>query len=338
MTLTPPSAGSARIDPLAPAHPGRWENGPVVVCHVDRAPVPVRLVSGRAPELVTEHFEVHRPGGRLLVLHRFRPDELDDDVSTLVAGELGAVVDSAPIFERVVTGIVRSTVGDALTAWSTFYANSLAVLRHPERAAAAGTKDPMVELGSAVSSRDAMSPQHAVSPPEASLAGFAPVHARALAEVVGTTVADLGACFGFLPLLMAERGLDVVATDHTPGTMRLLSAVARSGVVPEAASRLRTVACDARAVPLRDDAVDTVTAIHLLEHLPGEDSVTVVAEMCRVARRRVVVAVPYEDEPDPVYGHLCRFSPDVLTALGERTGGRFRVEADHGGWLVADLP
>jgi SAM-dependent methyltransferase len=315
VTLTPPTAGSARIDPLAPAHPGRWENGPVVVCHVDRAAVPVRLVSGRAPELVTEHFEVHRPGGRLLVLHRFRPDELDDDVSTLVAGELGPVVASAPIFERVVTGIVRSTVGDPLTAWSTFYANSLAVLRHPERA----------------------TEPSAVSPPEASLAGFAPVHARALDEVVGTTVADLGACFGFLPLLMAERGLDVVATDHTPGTMRLLSAVARSGVVPEAASRLRTAACDARALPLRDGAVETVTAVHLLEHLPAEDSVVVVAEMCRVARRRVVVAVPYEDEPDPVYGHLCRFSPDVLTALGERTGARFRVEADHGGWLVVDL-
>ena len=316
MTLTQPAAGSARIDPLAPAHPGRWENGPVVVCHVDRAPVPVRLVSGRAPELVTEHFEVHRPGGRLLVLHRFRPDELDDDVSTLVAGELGAVVASAPIFERVVTGIVRSTVGDPLTAWSTFYANSLAVLRHPERAAVAGSP---------------------VSPPEASLAGFAPVHARALHEVAGTTVADLGACFGFLPLLMAERGLDVVATDHTPGTMRLLSAVARSGVVPEAATRLRTAACDARALPLRDDAVDTVTAIHLLEHLPAGDSVAVIAEMCRVARRRAVVAVPYEDEPDPVYGHLCRFSPDVLTTLGECTGARFRVDADHGGWLVADL-
>ncbi|MCD2194169.1 class I SAM-dependent methyltransferase [Actinomycetospora endophytica] len=312
MTLTPPAAGSARIDPLAPGHPGRWENGSVVVCHLDRAAVPVRLASQRTPELLTEHFEVHRPGGRLLVLHRFRPDELDDDVSALVAGELGAVVDSAPVFERVVTGIIRSTVGDPLTAWSTFYANSLAVLRHPERAAADG-------------------------PPEASLAGFAPVHARALDEVVGTSVVDLGTCFGFLPLLMTERGLDVTATDHTSGTMRLLSAVAAAGVVPEAASRLRTLACDARAVPLVDDAVDTVTAIHLLEHLPTGESAAVLAEACRVARRRVVVAVPYEEVPDPVYGHLCRFDPDTLTALGERTGARFRVDEDHGGWLVCDL-
>jgi ubiquinone/menaquinone biosynthesis C-methylase UbiE len=119
--------------------------------------------------------------------------------------------------------------------------------------------------------------------------------------------------------------------------MRLLSAVAGTGIVPAAATRLRTAACDARAVPLRDDAVDTVTAIHLLEHLPAEASGAVVDVMCRVARRRVVVAVPFEDVPDPVYGHLCRFTPDVLTALGERTGARFRVESDHGGWLVCDL-
>lgn len=312
MTLTPPAAGSARIDPLAPAHPGRWENGPVVVCHRDRAAVPVRLVEARTPELVTDHFEVHRPGGRLLVLHSFRPDELDDDVSTVVAAELGAVVDSAPLFERVVTGIVRSTVGDPLTAWSTFYANSLAVLRHPGTAPVAG-------------------------PPEASLAGFAPVHARALDEVVGTTVADLGSCFGFLPLLMTERGLDVVATDHTVGTMTLLAAVARGGAVPAARDRLRTLACDARAVPLADDSVDTVTAIHLLEHLPASESAAILDEAVRVARRRVVVAVPYEEVPDPVYGHLRRFTADDLVGLGERSGVPYSVDDDHGGWLVLRL-
>ena len=39
------AAGSIRIDPLAPSHPGRWEDAGIVVCHVDRAPVPVRLVA-----------------------------------------------------------------------------------------------------------------------------------------------------------------------------------------------------------------------------------------------------------------------------------------------------
>ena len=81
----PPAAGSLRIDPLGPAHPGRWSDGPIVVCHVDRAAVPVRLVEHRHPEVVTDHFEVHRTGDRLLVLHRVRPDELDDDIAGLIA-------------------------------------------------------------------------------------------------------------------------------------------------------------------------------------------------------------------------------------------------------------
>src|SRR3954469_4093154 len=302
------AAGSIRIDPLAPSHPGRWEDAGIVVCHVDRAPVPVRLVAARPPERVTPHFEVHRPGDRLLVLHRLRPDELDDDIAGLVASELNGVVTSAGDFERVFTGIVRSTISDPLTAWSTFYANSLAVLRAPAHD---------VEPGVA---------------PESSLAAFAPVHERALAELRGRTVLDVGSCFGFLPLRLAQEGFDVVPADHTPGTMGLLGAVAR-----RRGETVRTVVADARALPARAGAVDTVTAVHLLEHLPAADTVTVLDEMLRVARRRVIVAVPYEDVPEPVYGHLRTFDYAGLHALGEHTGRPFTVADDHGGWLVVEV-
>jgi hypothetical protein len=80
-----------------------------------------------------------------------------------------------------------------------------------------------------------------------------------------------------------------------------------------------------------------VTAVHLLEHLPAADTVTVLDEMLRVARHRVVVAVPYEDVPEPVYGHLRTFDHAGLRALGERTGRAFTVADDHGGWLVVDV-
>ncbi|MDD7969138.1 mycofactocin oligosaccharide methyltransferase MftM [Actinomycetospora lemnae] len=302
-----PATGVVRIDPLAPSHPGRWEDDRVVVCHVDRGAVPVRLVAARPPERVTEHFEVHRQGARLLVLHRLRPDELDDDIAGLLAGELGGLVASAGDFERVFTGIVRSTISDPLTAWSTFYANSLAALR---------------------------APAHEVAPdvaPESSLAAFAPVHERALVEIRGRTVLDVGSCFGFLPLRLAQEGFDVVASDHTPGTMGLLGAVAR-----RRGEAVRAIVADARALPVADGAVDTVTAVHLLEHLPPRETVGVLDEALRVARRRVVVAVPYEDEPEPVYGHLRTFDHAALHALGERSGRPFTVADDHGGWLVIE--
>ncbi len=309
-TALPPAAGSLHIDPLAPSHPGRWEDGRVVVCHVDRAAVPVRLVAARPPERVTSHFEVHRTGDRLLVLHRLRPDELDDDIAGLLSRELSGpgLLESASDFERVFTGIVRSTVADPITAWSTFYANSLAVLRAPELPA-----DPS-------------------APPESSLAAFAPVHERALAEIAGRTVADVGSCFGFLPLRLAGEGFDVLASDHTTGTMTLLAAIAR-----QRSTSLRAVVADARTLPLATSSVDTVTAVHLLEHLPASETRAVLDEMLRVARRRVVVAVPYENVPERVYGHLRAFDHADLDALGAGTGARHRVDDDHGGWLVLDL-
>lgn len=307
--------GAVRIDPLAPAHPGRWSDGDVTVCHVDRAAVPVRLAAGRVPVLRTEHFEVHRTGERLLVLHRTRPDELDDDIGGLIAGELGGpggVVDGATDFERVFTGVVRSTINDALTAWSTFYANTLAVLRSPAPVPAGVVPHP--------------------DRPQSSLSAFAPVHERAAAEIVGRAALDLGSCFGFLPLRLAEDGVAVTASDHTLGTMTLLAAIARHRGL-----HLSAVVCDARAVPAATGSVDTVTAVHVLEHLPASATEAVLDEACRVARRRVVVAVPYEDVPDPVYGHLRSFDRAALTALGHRSGHRFRVDDDHGGWLVVEV-
>ncbi len=99
---------------------------------------------------------------------------------------------------------------------------------------------------------------------------------------------------------------------------------------------LRVLAGDALAVPLADRCADTVFAVHLLEHLPPPAGAVVLAEMLRLARRRVVVAVPYEDEPNPTWGHIRTFDAAALTALGATTGRPFEVTDHHGGWLVVD--
>lgn len=160
--------------------------------------------------------------------------------------------------------------------------------------------------------------------------GMAPVHARAVALAEGS-VAELGCCFGFLSLALAGAGHDVTAVDLSPGTVRLLASVA-----PALGRPLRALAGDATAVPLRDGAADTVMAVHLLEHLPPALAPVVVAEMVRVARRRVVVAVPYEDEPDPTWGHVRTVTHADLAALGAATGLPHTVTDHHGGWLVVE--
>lgn len=160
----------------------------------------------------------------------------------------------------------------------------------------------------------------------------APVHARARELVLGDEVLELGCCFGFLSLQLARDGHRVTATDLTTGTVDLLTRMA-----PQLGADVETHVADARAVALPDGCADTAFAVHLIEHLPEAEGDEVVAEMLRLARRRVVVAVPFEDEPNPAWGHVRVFDAAALHRIGERTGRPFTVTEHHGGWLVVDL-
>ncbi|GAA4057255.1 mycofactocin oligosaccharide methyltransferase MftM [Actinomadura miaoliensis] len=306
------ATAARRIDPLAPHPPGVYADHLVRVVRIapprDDADVADAAASAAAPVARTEHFRLRRRGGRIELDHWLRPGRLDNDLAGLLAEELFAPgwLSGPDIFERVFTGVVRTCVDGPLTAWSTFYANTLARTRRYWRMPAPATPS--------------------------SIAGFAPVYRRALDLVPPGPVLDVGSCFGFLPLLLAERAAGrVIASDLSRGTMRLLAAVAGARGLP-----LETLTCDAVRVPLPDGCVDTVTAVHLLEHMDGAQGEAVVREALRLARRRVVVAVPYEEEPTAAYGHVRVFDRAALTALGRATGRRFRVDDHHGGWLVVD--
>ena len=161
-------------------------------------------------------------------------------------------------------------------------------------------------------------------------AGMAPVHDRA-AELALGSVVELGCCFGFLSLRLARDGHPVTAVDLSQGTVALLASVA-----PALGAPLQALVGDAAAVPLADSSADTVLAVHLLEHLPPALAPEVVGEMLRVARRRVVIAVPFEAAPNPTWGHVRTFDLDALDALGTATGRPYTVDEHHGGWLVID--
>ncbi|MCB9549802.1 MAG: class I SAM-dependent methyltransferase [Myxococcales bacterium] len=49
-------------------------------------------------------------------------------------------------------------------------------------------------------------------------------------------------------------------------------------------------------LPFADASVDLVTCCEVLEHLPPADVAAAVAELCRVARRAVLVTVPYREQ------------------------------------------
>ena len=290
------------IDPFAPMVAGRYEDELVVV-ETTRG---IRPRRGRR-SVRTEHFDVTPVNGRLVVRHVLSAEQVDDDLAGLLASELFGPgwVRGTELFERIFTGVVRSMADDALDSWELFYRNTLCRLDEPM----------------------AGSPSSA----HGSLAKYAPVYEHASRLMRPGSVLELGCCFGFLSLLLATTGRAVTAADISAGTVRLLDEVApRLGVI------LDTRVADAARVPAEDASFANVLAIHLLEHLDQEHGTRVIDEAVRLARGRVVVAVPLEREADETYGHVRTVSLPDLHHWGRASGRPYEVHEHHGGWLVID--
>lgn len=307
---------AAERAPAGPDEPGavaglRWarSDGDLVVAWAGADPAAAAALPTPASGDRTEHFEVHRERGIVAVLHRIAPEGLDDDVGDLIGRELvrpGLLRDVAgDPFERCLVGVVTSTAARPDDAWERFYRTCLARFVRP------GAADG-----------------------EGAMAEFADVYDHAARTILGAVVLDVGSCFGFFPLLLAAHlGVSAHGSDREPGTVALAARMARrlgSGAT------FRTLDVTER-LPLRDGFADTVTALHVLEHLPEPATAGVLAELCRHARERVVVAVPLEDQPDATYGHVQAFDLARLDALGHGLEGwRANVHRHRGGWLVLD--
>ena len=304
------------IEPLRACAPDTYLDDVVAVYRRAGGAADAGLSAGSG-FVTTQHFALRREGHRLALVHRLPRHRIDNDLVGLLAGELFGPgwISGVDTFERLLVGIVLSSVRDPAAAWSLFYRNTLRRLEilqcrpdHPAPGGAAQTG-------------------------HGSLAGYAPVYRRALELAGHGDILELGSCFGFLSLQLAARGCSVTATDISPATVDLLGQIAAAH-----GADLRTAACDAARVPLPDRSQDAVLAVHLLEHLDAAHGLAVLAEATRLARRRVVVAVPYESEADPAYGHVRTFDHGTLLGLGAAIGEgwRYSVTDFHGGWLVLD--
>ncbi len=246
-------------------------------------------------------LRAERRGDRLVVEHRMTPNDLCDQLATTIVSDLHGA------------GVVLDQID--------FEELFTGVVR----STVAGPLEAWLQFYA-----------NSVNRLEDGSAGFAPVHRYAAGLIRGEAVLDLGSCFGFFPLRLAGLGIDVTATDLSSPTMDLLARMALL-----LGRRVRTLACDAATVPMPDGAADTVTALHLIEHVPPSVSEAILREALRLARRRVIIAVPFEDEPAACYGHVQRFDRAALDVLGrricrEQPGWTAEVTEHHGGWLVVD--
>ena len=238
------------------------------------------------------------PDGRIWVRHGWRPGELDDEIAEPLAAALCLLTDDHEVFGRAFSGIVLTGQPDATEAWDSFYRATLARLHRRP-----GQR------------------------------GYSEIYRHALELLPLTTVADIGCGFGFLSLHLAARGAAVTACDVVPGATRLLERMAgRLG------RSLVVVVGDAGSGRLASVSADAVVLLHVLEHVDEPAATTLITEAMRIARHRVVIAVPYETTAAALFGHVRTIDARHLDKLGAGSGWDYQVHEYHGGWLVLDRP
>jgi SAM-dependent methyltransferase len=130
----------------------------------------------------------------------------------------------------------------------------------------------------------------------------------------GGSVLDVGARDGYLSRLLAARFDQVVALD-----------LEKPEIVHP---RIEPVKGDATALEFEDNKFDTVVCSEVLEHIPVPSLQRACREIGRVAKRTVVIGVPYKQDircgrstcracgkPNPPWGHVNSFDELRLQEL-----------------------
>lgn len=133
---------------------------------------------------------------------------------------------------------------------------------------------------------------------------------------------DLGSGRGAFvwPMLDALPDIEVTTVDLLPHRAQLFADVARGGI-----ARLSSVRADICALPFSDGAIPCVTALEVLEHLPGDGPARAAREAVRVASQAVIASVPSKPDNNPE--HVQLFDARTLEVLFRGAGAK-RVSID----------
>jgi ubiquinone/menaquinone biosynthesis C-methylase UbiE len=160
------------------------------------------------------------------------------------------------------------------------------------------------------------------------------------------TLLDVATCFGFFPFFLAtatsqpaSTASRIVGCDLNPALINLACGYARQQQRARTEFVMADILADditALRSHLQATTFDIVTAIHLLEHLEEAQMTRALANLWQLTARRLIIAVPLEEVPDPRFGHVQTFTREKLHALGQRIAGTCQYQEYHGGWLVLD--
>jgi hypothetical protein len=180
--------------------------------------------------------------------------------------------------------------------------------------------------------------------PSTTIGACATIYRRLFSFKVGVSLLDVGCACAFWPTLVAERDPD--AHGRIVGVDNRLDAIHLSEHMAALTDRhdLTFLQLDLLGPQFVEElgTFDTVTAIHILKHLPEEHLPLALEHLLHVTHHRLIVAVPYEAEATRAYGHEQVFTREKLEHWGhwcvEALGGTacYWCEEVAGGLLVVD--
>ena len=273
----------------------------------------------------TQHFLVcqHASSQQTVLLHTFDQTGIDADLICYLEQELSAFgfISTEQDFGAMLFAVLASTFSSPRhqpTIWHRFCVNSLTKLRDQ-------LEDPLPFSPSQVSY---------ITP-------FAAIYRRVFELFVGQSLLDVGCSFGFLPVLMAEHAPEatIIGCDLNPDALGFAADLAATAGVHQVLFSLQDV-LDPTIRCL--GSFDTVTALHLLEHLQERDMPVTLTHLLQMTSKRLIIAVPYEERVQALYGHAQLFTTEKLHSWGRwcldtlEGTGRYWCEEVMGGILIVE--
>jgi SAM-dependent methyltransferase len=293
--------------------------------HVHRNLLKRRFAEGGYQLQETPHFLIfsRSEAPALIVVHWFAPEEIEANIGDYFVQELkpaGILVDEQDFGDLFGATVFSLFPHDARRALHLYGTNTL----HRYQSL---LNTPHDELPCS----------------QSTIHSFARLYRRVCQLHVGQTFLDVGCSFGFLPLLISERYSSlpqIVGVDIQTSPFPIVSAIAAEHHLQNINFYQADVLTDTFSTLGR---FDTVVALHVLEHFTEADMYRALLNLLKVASRRLIIAVPYEDgKPETVYGHKQLFSRANLEAVGKwclqhlDSPGSIAVENCAGGLLLVE--
>ena len=256
----------------------------------------------------TSHFLFARVPDtqKVILVHQISHDELDNNIGQYIMEELAphGLMTSDSAFGAAFIGVVNSTnPHHPADAWGLFSINTLQRLR--EQINSPQTSD---------NKQDFITP-------------FASIYRYLLSQRVGTSLLDVGCACAFWPLLVVEREVGkhgrIVGADNRQEAIALSQNMAKLAEIND----VEFIQADLLTPDFTKlGSFDTVTAIHLIEHIPEDKLPDAFTNLLKVTRRRLLIAVPYEKQAEVAYGHEQVFSHEKLEQWGQWCVERIKGE------------